>query len=40
LIDDEAGVAKIGALMSHVIDSIPARLRATDIGVRQPEVPA
>jgi predicted N-formylglutamate amidohydrolase len=37
LIDDQAGVDKVGALMSHIIDSIPARLRATDIGARQPK---
>ena len=40
LIDNEEGVAKIGELMSHIIDSVPARLRPTDISSRQPKIPA
>ena len=40
LIDDEEGVAKISGLMSHIIDSVPARSRPTDISTRQPKISA
>ena len=40
LIDDEAGVAKISELMSHIVDSLPARLQPTDISSKQPRIPA
>jgi len=40
LIADEEGVCKISDLMSHIIDSVPARLRPTEISSRQPKIPA
>lgn len=40
LIDDEAGVAKISELMSHIVDSLPARLQPTDISSKRPKSPA
>jgi len=40
LIDDEEGVARIGDLMSQIIQSIPARLRQTEIGTGQAGIPA
>ena len=40
LIDNEEGVARISGVMSHIIDSVPARLRPTDLSSRQPKIPA
>ena len=40
LIDDEAGVAKISELMTHIVDSLPARIQPTDISSKQPKIPA
>jgi predicted N-formylglutamate amidohydrolase len=40
LIADEEGVARISGLMSPIIESVPARLRPTDISSRQPKIPA
>ena len=40
LIDDDEGVQEICKVLQRVIASLPARLNATDITARQPQIPA
>lgn len=40
LIDDEPGVVGIAALLHRIIESIPSRIYATDIGTGEKQIPA